>query len=315
MNTVFVIGATGVLGRETVAGLLEAGHEVRALARNAERVAAISAMGAESVVADIYDRDAMTEAVAGADTLLHIATRIPPATEVRSASAWAENSRLRVEGTKVLVDAALAAGVGRVVAESITFIYRDGGSEWLDEHSAVEATAALEPVIALENEVARFNAAGGGNVGNVGIALRFGSFYGPEARSTDEYLTLARRRLAPVLGPPNGYVSSIHTHDAATAVVASLAAPAGVYNVADDEPLTRREYADAFARAFGLRRLRITPQPIVRLMGGAAMQALVRSQRVSNGLLKATTGWTPATRSAVDGWAEIAAARKESSHA
>jgi nucleoside-diphosphate-sugar epimerase len=312
MNTVFVVGATGVLGRDTVAGLLEAGHEVRALARNSERVAPISAMGAEPVVADIYDRDAMTDAVSGADTIVHVATRIPPATKVRSASSWAENSRLRVEGTKALVDAALAAGVGRVVAESITFIYRDGGSNWLDEHSAVEATAGVDPVITLENEVTRFTAAGGGTVG---IALRFGSFYGPEARSTDEYLALARRRLAPVLGAAKGYVSSIHTNDAATAVVASLAVPAGVYNVVDDEPLTRREYANAFARAFGLRRLRITPRRIVRLMGGDAMQALVRSQRVGNGALKAVTSWKPATRSAVDGWAEIAAARKESSHA
>jgi nucleoside-diphosphate-sugar epimerase len=312
MNTVFVVGATGVLGRETVAGLLEAGHEVRALARSAERVAPISAMGAEPVVADIYDRDAMTKAVSGADTLVHIATRIPTASNMRSASAWAENSRLRVEGTKALVDAALAADVGRVVAESITFIYRDGGSNWLDERSAVEATAGLEPVVTLENEVARFTAAGGGTVG---IALRFGSFYGPEARSTDEYLALARRKLAPVLGSPKGYVSSIHTSDAATAVVSSLAAPAGVYNVVDDEPLTRREYAQAFAHAFGLRRLRITPRRVVRLMGGTAMQALVRSQRVSNGALKAATSWTPATRSAVDGWVEISAARKESSHA
>jgi nucleoside-diphosphate-sugar epimerase len=312
MNTVFVVGATGVLGRETVVGLLEAGHEVRALARNAERVAPIAAMGARPVVADIYDQDAMTNAVSGAETLVHVATRIPSATQMRSASAWAENSRLRVEGTKVLVDAALAAGVSRVIAESITFIYCDGGSEWLDERAPVDATAGLEPVIALEHEVARFTAAA---AGNVGIALRFGSFYGPDARSTEEYLMLARRRLAPVLGSRKGYVSSIHTHDAATAVVASIAAPDGVYNVVDDEPLTRRAYADAFAHAFGLRRLRITPKRIVRLMGGPAMQALVRSHRVSNAALKSATGWAPGARSARDGWAEIAAARKETASA
>jgi nucleoside-diphosphate-sugar epimerase len=312
MTTVFVTGATGVLGREAVARLLEAGHEVRALARNDERAAPIARMGAEPVVADIYDRDALTRAVSRADTLVHIATRIPPLAQARRASAWTENSRLRVEGTKALVDAALAAGVSRFVAESITFIYCDGGSDWLDEHAAVDATEGLQPVIALENEVARFTGAGGGGVG---IALRFGSFYGPDARSTDEYLSLARRRLAPALGSPDGYVSSIHTHDAATAVVASLAAPAGAYNVVDDVPLTRREYADAFARAFGLGRLRIMPQPVVRLMGGAAAQALVRSQRVSNAALTTATGWVPATPSAADGWAEIAAMRKESSRA
>jgi len=312
MMTVFVTGATGVLGRETVARLLAGGHQVRALARDADRAEAIAGVGAEPVVADIYDAGPMTRALTGADTLVHVATRIPPASRMRRASAWAENSRLRVEGTRVLVDAALASGVARVVAESITFIYRDGGSEWLDEGAALDATPGLRPVIALENEVARFTRSG---AGRSGVALRFGSFYGPAARSTDEYLALARRGLAPTLGPSDGYVSSIHTHDAATAVVAALAAPAGVYNVADDEPLTRRAYADAFARAFGLRRLRITPQPIVRLIGGPALQALVRSQRVSNAALKTATGWAPATRSAVDGWAEIARARKDSSRA
>jgi nucleoside-diphosphate-sugar epimerase len=316
MTTVFVVGATGVLGRETVARLLEAGHEVRALARNTERAAPIAALGAEPVLADVYDLDAMTKAVAGADALVHIATRIPPATKMRSASAWAENTRLRVEGTRVLVDAALAAGVTRVVAESITFIYCDGGSEWIDERAPVDAPVGLQPVVALERELERFTASGGGGSGErIGIALRFGSFYGPEARSTDEYLMLGRKRVAPVLGPADGYVSSIHTHDAATAVAASLAAPSGAYNVVDDVPLTRREYADVFASAFGLRRLHITPQPIVRLAGGAAVQTLVRSQRVSNAALKAATGWAPTRRSAADGWAEIAAERKENAHA
>src|SRR5439155_1153204 len=127
----------------------------------------------------------------------------------RSASAWAENTKLRELGTRVLVDAALSNGVRRFVAESITFIYRDGGSEWLDEHAPVDATPGLEPVVTLEHEVERFTAAGGS-----GIALRFGSFYGAAARSTDEILRTARWRIAPALGDPDGYLSSIDTDDA-----------------------------------------------------------------------------------------------------
>jgi nucleoside-diphosphate-sugar epimerase len=309
MATAFVTGATGVLGRGAVGRLLEEGHAVCALARNAERASVISAMGAEPLVADIYDVDAMTRAMAGTDAVFHLATRIPPVSQVRRASAWAENTRLRAVGTKVLVDAARASGVGRFVAESITFIYRDGGSDWLDERSPVEATVGLQSVIALEDEVARFTAGGG-----VGIALRFGSFYGSDARSSDEYLETAARRIAPVLGSPHAYVSSIHTRDAADAVVASIGAPAGVYNVVDDAPLTRREYADAFAHAFGLRRLRIIPRSVVRILGGAAAQALVRSQRVRNAALCRATGWAPAIPSAVEGWSAVAAA-KEASHA
>jgi nucleoside-diphosphate-sugar epimerase len=309
MATAFVTGATGVLGRGTVERLLAAGHTVRALARTEARAPAVAATGAEPVVADIYDRDAMTRAMAGTDVVLHLATRIPPITQARKPSAWAENTKLRAVGTKVLVDAALAANVGRFVAESIVLIYRDGGSEWLDEQWPVEPTPALESVVTLEQEVSRVRAAGG-----AGIALRFGLFYGADARSTEEYLQSAARRIAPVLGAPDGYFSSIHTSDAADAVVAALDAPAGVYNVADDVPLTRREFADAFAHAFGFKHLRLIPAPLVRLAGGSTAQALLRSHRVRNAALRDATGWAPSMPSAVEGWAAVAA-DKEASNA
>jgi nucleoside-diphosphate-sugar epimerase len=207
----------------------------------------------------------------------------------------------------VLVDAALANGVQHFVAESITFLYVDGGSEWLDEHSPVDAGIGLQPVVTLEHEVARFTEAGG-----IGVALRYGAFYGADARNTDEFLTAAKRRIAPAVGPSTGFVSSIETRDAARATAAALGAPAGVYNVVDDHPLTRRELADAFASAFGLPRLHIPPGFAVRVAGGAAAQALVRSQRVSNAAFKAATGWQPERVSAAEGWQAIAASREAS---
>jgi nucleoside-diphosphate-sugar epimerase len=115
--------------------------------------------------------------------------------------------------------------------------------------------------------------------------------------------------MAPALGPPDGYVSSIHTSDAASAVVAALGAPTGIYNVVDDKPLTRREYVDAFARAFGFRRLHLIPPIIVKVAGGAAVKALLRSQRVSNAAFRSATGWSPAIPDAIEGWAAVAAAR------
>ena len=305
MATIFFTGATGVLGRGAVPQLLDGGHVVRALARTDERAAVIAAAGAEPVVGDIYDVDDMKRAIADADTVVHVATRIPPFTRAWRASAWAENTKLRTAATRLLVDAALANGVARFVAESITFIYRDGGSAWIDEQSPIEASiAAMAPVIALESEVERFTAEGG-----TGVALRFGAFYGVDARSTDELLRIAKWRLAPAFGDPEGYFSSIDTDDAARAVAASVRAPAGVYNVVDDVPLTRREYADAFAAAFDLGKLRMLPPWLLKL-GGAAAEAMMRSQRVSHAAFTAATGWTPERPSAVEGWKAVAAARK-----
>jgi nucleoside-diphosphate-sugar epimerase len=310
MATIMITGATGVLGRHAVARLQHEGHRVRGLARNAERAAAVAALGAEPVVGDIYSRADMERAMTGVDAGFHLATRIPPVAQSRKPAAWAENTKLRAVGTKVLVDAALACGVERFVAESIVLIYPDSGARWIDETTPVDASPALESVVQLEAEVARFAAQGG-----VGVSLRFGMFYGPDARSTDEFVEAAAHKIAPAIGKARGYVSSIHTFDAAEAVVAALGAPSGSFNVVDDVPLTRREIADAFAHAFGSPHLRIVPSPVIKAAGGASAQALLRSLRVRNDAFAQATGWKPTIPSAVEGWAAIAAERGVLSHA
>ena len=142
------------------------------------------------------------------------------------------------------------------------------------------------------------------------MVLRFGLFYGPEAHARPMRRSAWRGSAPlPTTGRPDSYLSSIHVDDAASAVVAALGAPAGVYNVVDDEPLTRREYADAFAAAFDLPHLRIAPAGMMRAVGGSSARALTASQRVSNRRFREATGWAPAYRSAREGWAAIGAAR------
>src|SRR5215216_5587988 len=116
MTTVFVTGATGVLGRATIPQLLASGYTIRALSRGEANDVAISALGAEPVRADLFDPKSLSRALAGADAVFHLATRIPPNSDMRRRSAWAENDRIRAEGTKNLVDAALAT-------DARTFVY------------------------------------------------------------------------------------------------------------------------------------------------------------------------------------------------
>jgi nucleoside-diphosphate-sugar epimerase len=236
-----------------------------------------------------------------------MATNVPPMSKMALPGAWNTHNRLRTEATRLLIDAARAHDVGTFVKESITFTYPDRGGAWIDESVPPDdSVKMLRPTLDGEHQVARFGVDGGR-----GVLLRFGLFYGPENRANDEYLKLARLRMAPVPGDPNGYVSSIHMEDAATAVIAALDAPSGVYNVVDDEPLTRREYADAFAAAFDLPHLRIAPAGVIRVVGGSGARAVTASQRVSNERFKTTTGWAPAYRSARDGWAAIGSQRKK----
>jgi nucleoside-diphosphate-sugar epimerase len=307
---VFLTGATGAIGPAAVRGLLEKDHRVRAVARTDDKAAQLRAQGAEPVAVDLFDGDAVKAAVDGCEAVLHLATNVPPLRRMASKKGWATHNRIRTSATKNLVDAALATGATTFLKESVSFVYPDGGDAWIDETTPPdESIEMLRPTLEGERIVDRFKAGGGR-----GIVLRFGLFYGPTARGTDEALRLARLRMSMVGGKPEGYLSSVHTDDVAGAAVAALAAPAGIYNAVEDEPVTRRDYLDAFADAFGIRKLRPMPTWLVRLMSGSAAAAVIRSWRVSNKKLRDATGWSPRYPSVREGWPAVARER-EASHA
>jgi nucleoside-diphosphate-sugar epimerase len=110
-----------------------------------------------------------------------------------------------------------------------------------------------------------------------------------------------------VLGPPDSYVSSIHVADAAAAVALALHAPAGTFNIVDDEPLTKREYAQALARAAGTAMWLRGPGRVALLFGDRPT-SLTRSLRVSNARFRTVTGWAPRYPSAREGWIATATA-------
>ena len=300
---VFLAGATGVLGRPTTRALIEAGHEVRGTARGEEKAQLLRSLGAEPASVDLFDAEAVKSAVAGSEAVLHFATKIPPLTRMRWRGAWRENDRLRTEATRNLVDAAIAAGASAFVYESITFIYGEHGDEWVGEDGSLSiAWASLNSTIDAERQTKRFTESG-----SRGIALRYAAFYAPYAQSTLDTVRLARRRLLPLPGDGLNFVSSIHVDDAAEAAVASLNAPAGMYNVSDDEPLRMRDYTLAIADAFGLKPTRRVPEWFLRLVGGGPAKYILSSQRVCNVRFKEKTGWSPKYRSAREGWQQIAA--------
>jgi nucleoside-diphosphate-sugar epimerase len=219
--------------------------------------------------------------------------------------SWATHNQLRTEATRYLLAAAEANGIETVVKESVTFVYPDHGDRWIDESVLPDLrTTLLAPTLEGEQLVTDF-----GSTGTRGVVLRFGLFYGPTSRSVDEGLRLARWRSSTIAGPPAAYLSSIHTDDVATAVVAALTAPSGLYNAVDDNPVTRRDYLDAFAGAFDLHKLRLVPPWLLRVAAGSSAGALIASQRVSNHRLRSATGWEPAYPSVQQGWAAIAEAR------
>src|SRR2546430_5570918 len=109
---------------------------------------------------------------------------------------------------------------------------------------------------------------------------------------------------------PQPYLSSVHRADETGAAVAALDAPAGIYNAVEDEPVTRRDYLDAFTAAFGIRKLRPMPTWLVRLTSGSAAAAVIRSWRVSNKKLRDATGWAPRYSGVREGWPAVARERE-----
>jgi nucleoside-diphosphate-sugar epimerase len=251
----------------------------------------------------MFDAVALSERFRGHDAVVNLATSMPSMATFVFRRAWRPTERVRIEGSAAVVDAALAAGVPRLVQESVSMVYPDRGDEWIDEDVEPDPYPNALGNLAAEASARRFGEGGGS-----GIVLRLGLFYGPGARHSEQFLTMARRHVVPLVGHPESYLSSIHMVDAGAAVAAALDVPAGTYNVVDDEPLTKRAYAQALAFAAGTRASVRGPGRLAFLLGHR-MASLTRSMRVSNQRFRAAGKWQPRYPSAREGWIATAERR------
>ncbi len=296
---VFLAGATGVIGRRLLPALLAAGHDVTGMTRSQRGAEQLRAAGAAAVIADAFDAEALVPAMADVrpEALIHQLTSIPRRIDPRKAERdFATNDRLRTEGTANLIAAAQAAGVSRIVAQSIAFFYAPGppGTVHVERDPLLSEAQAVKParrsakaLAVLERTV----------LDAEGTVLRYGYFYGPGsaiAREGSIGEDAARGRL-PIVGSGAGVWSFIHVDDAAAATVAALdAGKPGVFNVVDDEPARVADWIPAFAASLGVRKPRRVPVLLARVIAGSYGVALMtQSQGASNALAKRELGWTP----------------------
>ncbi len=306
---VFVAGATGAIGIHAVRALIAAGHQVSGISRSTRKADLLTSLGATPVAASLFDERGLVDAFKGHDAVVNLATAIPPTSKFMSNDAWAENDRIRSEGSRVLTDAALKAGVSTVVQESVSMIYRDGSDEWIDERFATDRFP-----MSLGNHAAEANANQFTKAGGTGVILRFGWFYGPGASHSEEFFELAQRfKIGVMMGPADTYVSSIYMEDGGHAVTAALDAnvPSGTYNIVDNEPVTKAAYADALAAGAGVKLFLKAPGRLAGLLGNRTT-SLTRSLRVSNALFRKLSGWEPKYPSVNEGWQATADALTKS---
>jgi len=179
-KTIFIAGASGVIGRRLIPQLVEAGYAVTGMTRSAQGVDMIESLGAKGVVADVFDAEDLAAAIEAAhpDTVIHQLTDLALLGDpARAAEAIARNARIREVGTHNLVQASRAAGVRRIVAQSIAWAYAPGQTphgedDPLDRDAAAPRWTTVKGVIALEDAVLK-------TPGVAGTVLRYGQLYGP----------------------------------------------------------------------------------------------------------------------------------------
>src|SRR5215471_14687788 len=285
---VFVAGATGAVGRHLLPALIAAGHAVIAMTRPAGRTDAIRALGAEPVAGDALDRESVLAAVRASrpEAIIHELTAIPPTSSFKTFDRdFALTNRLRHEGLDHLLAAARAVGARRFIAQSYTGWNnaREGGpvkteEDPLDPNPLPVFRETLDTIRYLEDTMRRAE-------GIEGLALRYGSLYGPGSGIAKDgaVVELVRKRRLPIVGRGTGIWSWVHLADVASATVAALdrGAP-GVYNVVDDDPAPVSDWLPYLADVLGAKPPLRLPAWLGRLLAGEFVTAQMTTSRGSS---------------------------------
>ena len=214
---IFLAGATGAIGRRLVPLLLNARHYVIGTTRSITKVDGLRAAGVDPVVVDAFDAQGLSEAVfkARPDIIVHQLTDLPPGLDPsQMAEGTQRNARMRSQGTQNLVDAALGAGVRRLVAQSIAWMYAPGKEPHSeDDLLDIDARGIRAITVAGVTTLERLTLS---SPPIDGVVLRYGHLYGPGT------------------GTSTADAPALHVDAAAWAAVLAIEkARRGIYNIAE----------------------------------------------------------------------------------
>ena len=282
-RSVLVAGATGAVGRQLLPMLVRAGYEVFGTTRDPRKAAQIEAIGARPVLVDVFHRAALIKAVGEAhpDIIIHQLTDL-------TAADFAATDRLRIIGTRNLVDAAKAAGVRRMIAQSLAIVYAHKAEPATEQDPLADETPEVRDTVkgvrALEAAVSELPE---------GVILRYGFFYGPGTwYSKNGWFADSVRRAGRPAG--KGSRSFIHVEDAARAAMRAIDWPPGVFNVVDDDPAVGTEWLPVFAAVIG------APAPPEGEFNGYEQAAANKKVRQELGWKPLHPTWREGFRTALD---------------
>lgn len=263
-----VTGATGTIGPTLVGRLLEAGYQVRILARRQPQCSLFDD-SVQVELADICDPAAVGHLIQGTDVVFHLAAKLhipDPPPELH-----AEYRRVNVEGTRNVVELAVTAGVRRLVYVSTVTVYGPTDVQVIDE-SAPARPDTIYSRTKLEGERVTL-AAQRADGKPLAVVLRLATVYGPRQKGNFQRLVqaLARGRFVPV-GDGRNRRTLVYVRDAVGAMLLAAEHPEAVgqiFNVTDGCVHTMRDILIAICQALGRPAPRLhLPLPVAR--AGAA---------------------------------------------
>ena len=295
---VFIAGGSGAIGVPLIRALIAAGHQVTALTRSTAKADMLRTVGATPAIADALDAEALQRVVVAARPMhvVHQLTALPKGGP-RSARDLEPTNRLRVEGTRNLLEASIAAGARRLVVGSFAPL-GDIGTEDLP----AEVRPAADAVRAMESQA--LDASRAGRI--EAVVLRYGLFYGPDTASTAQMIAMARRRMLPRIKDDRSLLPWIHIDDAARATVAALdvGRPGTIYDIVDDRPVSFSEIVEALASAAGAPRPIAIPAWLLRLAMPYMAGMIGLRAPLSNDKATRDLGWRPAFPTIDEGLAQ-----------
>jgi nucleoside-diphosphate-sugar epimerase len=295
---IFIAGGSGTIGIPLVRALIAAGHPVTAMTRSTSRQDDLKRMGASVVVADALNREAVIAAVRAAHPthVIHQLTALPKSGPRRPADVEATN-RLRIDGTRYLLEAAIHAGARRFLAGSYAVLAPRGAVTPLTGNAAAAAVESMEQQV--------LEATAQGSI--EGVILRYGMFYGLEAPSTVAMIEMIRKRRLPVIRNDASQLPIIHLEDAMSATLRALdTAPAGsIYDIVDDQSVSVSEIVEAIAEYTNSAKPFKVPAWLPRLVSPYMARMTSVRLPLSNAKAKMELGWRPKYKSMREGLANM----------
>ncbi|ATH61861.1 NAD-dependent epimerase/dehydratase family protein [Staphylococcus pasteuri] len=234
MSKIFVTGATGLIGTKLTKRLIEEGHDVAGFTTSENGKEKLESSNVKAYIGDILKYDTIDSAIA--DFRPEII--INQITDLKNVDMSA-NTKVRVEGSKNLIDAAQKYDVKKVIAQSIGFVYEAGEGlateeTSLDLDSTGDRKITVDGVIGLEEETSRMDEY---------VVLRFGWLYGPGTWYGKDGM-IYNQFIDGKVTLSDGVTSFVHLDDAVETSIQALNFDNGIYNVADDEPVKGSDFAE-----------------------------------------------------------------------